>query len=160
MNRSNRPPQDPLVPRVAAILGTDHTAALAFGGPMAGWLLAAIVSLIPDARPVLSGSHGPGFLYVVIFATVAGWGIALWRVYAVRSIFSRGVHAVGQVCASRSARTLVHVEYRYSLHGHPYEASADLLASNSTSQIRAGDTVALVVDAERPHLALIRDLYL
>jgi hypothetical protein len=159
VNRPNRPPGWP-VPRVASILGADHTAALAFGGPLAGWILAAILSLLPAARPALTGEDGPGFYYIVIFATVAGWIIALWRVYTIRSLFSRGVPAVGQVCGVRSARTWVRVEYRYSLHGRPYDASSDLFASNRALQIKAGDTVALVVDPERPHLALIRDLYL
>lgn len=157
----SRPPTPPEQPRPAAIIGTDHTAALAFGGPLAGWLLAALIVLIPDARPVLTGEggHGPGFLFIVAFATVAGWGIAFWRVYTIRGLFSRGVPAVGQVCGIRSARTLVMVDFRYTYHGRQYQATADLLASDRARQIRAGDTVALLVDPDRPRQALIRDLY-
>jgi hypothetical protein len=138
----------------------DHTAALAFGGPLAGWLLIALISLIPKARQVLAGDEGPGLLYIVIFATLVGWGIALWRVVLIRSLFSRGVHAMGQVCSTRSNGTSVHAEFRYTFHGHPHEASADLFANARSNRIRPGDTVALVVDPERPELALIRDLYL
>lgn len=158
----NRPPGPPDQPRPAAIIAADHTAALAFAGPLAGWLLVALIALIPDARPVLTGEggRGPGFLFIVILATIAGWGIAVWRVNAIRSIFSRGVPAVGQVCATRSARTLVMVDFRYTYHGRQHQCTADLLASDRARQICTGDTVALLVDPDRPSLALIRDLYL
>jgi len=162
MSRQGLPPGEPEIPGIAAILGMDHTAALAFIGPLAGWLLAALISLIPTVRPVLtsSGSQGPGFLFIVIFATVVGWAIALMRVYSIRSLFNRGIPALGQVCSCRSYRTGVHVDYRYAYHGRPYQASAELLANERSRQIQVGDSVGLVVDPARPNIALIRDLYL
>jgi hypothetical protein len=154
------PPDEPQAPRITSILGVDHIAALTFYGPLAGWILVALLALIPDVRPILSGSgQGPGFLFIVVFLTAAGWGTALMRVYAIRALFNRGVPAAGQVCRLRSSGTLIHVDYRYSFHGRPYESSADLLAGERTRQIKVGDAAALLVDPERPNQALIQDLY-
>ncbi len=161
MSPKSLPPEEPQAPHIASILGVDYTAALTFYGPLAGWILAALLALIPGVRPILGVSgQGPGFLFVVVFATAVGWGIALMRIVAIRSLFSRGVPAIGQVCRLRSSATLVHVEYRYSFHGRPYDASADLLAGERTRQIKVGDAAALLVDPERQNQALIRDLYL
>lgn len=153
-------------PSVWRITTTDYWAFLALLCPIVWWgmtLALHFLGELPDLRRgrTITAQEGLAFFLILAgAATAAGLAILLWRIRRVQGIFERGIEVPGQIVRLGFYRDRGRAEYTYTHLGQTYHAGQALVRNGRTGNLALGGDVTLIVDAENPHRALIRDLFI
>lgn len=153
------PAEERRVPGLWRIVRTDTAAGTGALVLALAWILfagAVALGRVPLDDLADHARVDPGPLVLTGAATVVGLAVLLWRVLRIRSVFRRG-----RVVQATVEHVLFHrgrgrVRFRYGEH-------ASWVAVHQTRAarlLREGDTIEVVVDPDRPTVALPRSLFL
>ena len=140
-------------PPLRSIIKVDYLAAVGAIAPVAAWGLFLLVFFF-DAESASFFAPMPPII------TVAGLLLLFWRVSRIRSLFVRGKAVPGIVSRTQFHRGAGSVQFAYANFGRLYVGRNLILQASRGRTLKKEQVVTVLLDPQRPHRALIRDLYL
>jgi len=152
-------------PPLARIIWTDYTAFLSLLFPLMAWVIYLLVAGFRSpfgeaGETAVTAQEILRLLYICLALSLVCLPLLAWRVLIIRSVFSHGLEARGQIDSVFFNRDRGRIQYTYTFQGQTYTSGAALHRTRKTKTLQAGDQVILVVDRDKPRRAFIRDLYL
>jgi hypothetical protein len=143
------------VPSIARIISVDYLASSAALVPVVAWgFYTCVLSLAPENAGAWRYPAAP------LALTLLGLIAVVWRVRLIRAVYAAGVEVpatVQSVAHTRSQR--VRVNFQYSYAGKAYAGGQTVSEGRVPVTLTATDTVTVVLDPSRPHVAFVRDSF-
>lgn len=100
------------------------------------------------------------FLLITIVVTVIGVPTLIQRYRTISSVFANGIETKGVITYIGFLRGRGRVEYSYTAQGGKHTSSNAINRTGRTRNLRIGQEVKVVVDADNPKRAFIPEIYL
>ena len=153
---------------IIRILLNDYIALLPVLFAVVLWIMYLVLLMgwdIPDLRVGGKGVQSEDafiMLWIALAVSLPGLMLFLWRVRLIRKVFAEGIVVEGEIIRlkrirRRGLQTSARVKFRYSYEGKEFVGSNWLLSWDLEKD--EGDCLELVVLADRPGRALIREVY-
>ena len=147
-----------LSPTLYQVISTDYLAQNFFVMIFGGWAIYFIDALF-------TGGYTTFLLILAALCTPIGLGTFFWRYHLITSTFAEGSEVTGKVIEIQTVSTgrrrrdyIIH--YEYSHQGQVYRSHNRVKATRAARSLRQGQSAALLVNASKPHVAFIKDLYI
>ena len=100
------------------------------------------------------------FLLITVVVTVIGVPTLIQRYRTISSVFANGTETKGVITSIGFLRGRGRVEYSYTAQGEKHTSSNAINRTGRTRNLRIGQDVKVVVDADNPKRAFIQEIYL
>jgi hypothetical protein len=141
-------------PRIGSILWTDWPALICLMSLPVIWLTCA---QLPFVRRDGLGVYD-AIAIAVPLSLVAG-GLLAWRIARIRALFARGQLVRARVTRLHTLADRCRVEFAYDFGGARLTSWTSVYRNMQVQALQVDQEIEILVDATRPNIAIVRQLY-
>ena len=142
------------IPTLYQIISTDYLAQNLFLTIFGPWVIYFIDSLLEKYTSILA-------IAFAALCTPIGLFFFIRRYRAITATIAHGHEVAGRVVSiSKVGKNDSLIEYEYEFDGQPYQASNRVKPTDFARSLRNGQSVNVMVNAQNPALAFLKDMYL
>ncbi len=140
-------------PALFRVISVDYLCLLSVLFPVVFWIYSVYCFYTKNDSSQL-------FVLLSTGLSLVGIPLLFWRYRLISAVFDDGIETQGTITGVRFFRGRGRVDYAYSFQGQKFVSGNSVNRTKSTSALRDGQQVTILMDRNDPQRAFVKEIYL